>query len=70
MQDFKRGLGLNCKIRIEQLNFFDWLWSVENLVLWNDFELVRNMIQSDLNSFFFEKLTKIAQRPGALPDVS
>ena len=25
MQDSKRVLGFNCKSRIEQLNFFDWL---------------------------------------------
>ena len=51
MQDSKSVLGFNCKKRIEQLNFFDWLW----LVLWNGFELVRNVIQWDLNSFFFSK---------------
>ena len=62
MQDSKRVLGFHCKKRIEQLNFFDWLWNVKNLVLWNGFELVRNVIQWDLNSFFFQKLTKIAQR--------
>ena len=28
---------------------------------------MRNVIQWDLNSFFFQKLTKIAQRLGALP---
>ena len=59
MQDSKRVLGFNCKKRIEQLNFFDWLWNVKNLVLWNGSELVRNVIQWDLNSFFFQKLTKI-----------
>ena len=67
MQDSKRFLGFNCKKRIEQLNFFDWLWNVKNLVLWNGSELVRNVIQWDLNSFFFQKLTKIAQRLRALP---
>ena len=67
MQDSKRVLGFNCKKRIEQLNFFDWLWNVKNLVVWNGSELVRNVIQWDLNSFFFQKLTKIAQRLGALP---
>ena len=67
MQDSKRVLGFNCKKRIEQLNFFDWLWNVKNLVVWNGFELVRNVIQWDLHSFFFQKLTKIAQRLGALP---
>ena len=67
MQDSKRVLGFNCKKRIEQLNFFDWLWNVKNLVLWNGFELVRNVIQWDLKSLFFQKLTKIAQRLGALP---
>ena len=25
MQDSKRVLGFNCKKRIEQINFFDWL---------------------------------------------
>ena len=67
MQDSKRVLGFNCKKRIKQLNFFDWLWNVKNLVLWNGSELVRNAIQWDLNSFFFQKLTKIAQQLGALP---
>ena len=67
MQYSKRVLGFNCKKRIEQLNFSDWLWNVKNLVLWNGSELVRNVIQWDLNSFFFQKLTKIAQRLGALP---
>ena len=67
MQDSKSVLGFNCKKRIEQLNFFDWLWNVKNLVLWNGSELVRNVIQWDLNSFFFQKLTKIAQRLRALP---
>ena len=65
MQDSKRVLGFNCKRRIEQLNFFDWLGNVKNLVLLNGSELVRNVIQWDLNSFFFQKLTKIAQRLGA-----
>ena len=27
MQDSKRVLGFNCKKRIEQLNFLDWLWN-------------------------------------------
>ena len=68
MQDSKRVLGFNCKRRIEQLNFFDWLcWNVKNLVLWNGSELVRNVIQWDLNSFFFQKRTKIAQRLGLCP---
>ena len=67
MQDSKRVLGFNCKKKIELLNFFDWLWNVKNLVLWNSCELARNVIQWDLNSFFFQKLTKIAQRLGALP---
>ena len=52
MQDSKRVLGFNCKMGIEQLNLFDWLWNVKNLVLWNGSELVRNVIQWDLNSFF------------------
>ena len=55
--------GLNNSI------FYDWLWNVKNLVLWNGSELVQNVIQWDLNSFFFQKLAKIAQRLGALsPD--
>ena len=52
MQDSKRVLGFNCKRRIEELNFFDWLWNGKNLVLWNGSELVRNVIQWDLSSFF------------------
>ena len=55
------------KRRIEQLNFFDWLSNVKNLVRSNGSEHVRNVIQWDKNSFFFQKLTKIAQRQGALP---
>ena len=55
------------KKRIEQLNFFDWLSNVKNLVLSNGCEHMRNVIQWDLNSFFFQKLTKIPQRLGALP---
>ena len=46
-QDSKRVLGFNCKKRIEQLNFFDWLLNVKNLVLSNGSELVRNVIQWD-----------------------
>ena len=46
MQDFKRGLDLNCKQKkMEQLNFFNWLSSVKNLVLSNGSEYVRNVIQ-------------------------
>ena len=33
MQDSKRVLGFNYKRGIEQLNFFDWLRNVKNLVL-------------------------------------
>ena len=55
------------KRMIEQLKFFDWLFNVKNLVLLNGCEHVRNAIQWDLSSFFFQKLTKIAQRLGALP---
>ena len=58
MQDSKRVLGFNCKKSIEQLKFFDCLWNVKNLVLWNNSELVRNVIQWDLNSFFFPKTYK------------
>ena len=58
MQDSKPVLGFNCKRRIEQLNFFDWLSNLKNLLLSNDCELVRNVIQRDLNSFFFPKTYK------------
>ena len=67
MQDSKPVLGFNCKKSIEQLNFFDRLSNVKNLLLSSGCELVRNVIQRDLNSFFFQKLTKIAQRLGAFP---
>ena len=33
------------KRRIEQLNFFDWILNVKNLVLSNGSELERNVIQ-------------------------
>ena len=33
--------------RIEQLNYFDWLSNVKNLVLSNGFEHVQNVIQWD-----------------------
>ena len=56
MQDSKRVLEFNGKRRIEQLNFFDWLSNVKNLVLSNGCELVRNVIQLDLNSFFSKNL--------------
>ena len=55
------------KRRIEESNFFDWFSNVKNLVLSNGCEHVQNVIQWDLNSFFSQKLTKIAQRRGALP---
>ena len=55
------------KRRIEQSKFFDWLFNVKNLVLSNGCEHVRNVIQWDQNSFFSQKLTKFAQRLGALP---
>ena len=46
MQDFKRVLDLIArKRRVEQLNFFDWLSNVNNLVLSNDCEHLRNVIQ-------------------------
>ena len=67
MQNSKRVLGFNCKRRIEQLNFFDWLWNVKNLVLWNGCELVQNVIQWDLNSFFSKNLNRSAA--GGLPPV-
>ena len=63
MQDSKRVLGFHCKKRIEQLKFFDWVWNVKNLIFWNGSELVRNVIQWDLNSFFFPKTYK--NRPAA-----
>ena len=48
MQDFKRVLYLIAsKRRIEQLKLFNWLSKVENLVLSNGSELVRNVIQWD-----------------------
>ena len=56
------------KKRIEKLNFsIGWLSNVKNLVLSNGCEHVQNVIQWDLNSFFFQKLTIIAQRLGATP---
>ena len=46
MLDFKHVLDLNCKQKEdEQLNFFNWLSNVKNLVLSNGFEHVRNVIQ-------------------------
>ena len=48
MKDFKRVWTLIAiKRRIEQLNFFDWLSNVKNLVLSNGSEHVRNVIQWD-----------------------
>ena len=35
------------KRRIEQLNFFAWLWNVKNLVVSNGCEHVQNVIQWD-----------------------
>ena len=35
------------KKRIEQLNYFDWLSNIKNLVYSNGFEHVRNVIQWD-----------------------
>ena len=68
MQDFKRVWTLIAsKRRIEQIIFFYWLSNVKNLVLSNGCEHVRNVIPWDLNSFFFQKLTKIAQRLGLCP---
>ena len=46
------------KRRIQQLNFFDWLSNVKNLVLSNGCEHVRNVIQWNKNSFFFQNLQK------------
>ena len=67
MQDSKRVLGFNCKKRIEQLNYFFRLWNVKNLVLWNGSELVRNVIQLDLNSFFSKNLQKSPSGWGLCP---
>ena len=48
MQDFKRFWTLIAsKKRIEQLNVFDWLSNVKNLVFSNGCELVRSVIQWD-----------------------
>ena len=44
MQRFE---GVASKRRIEQLNVFDWLSNVKNLVLLNGCEHVRNVIQWD-----------------------
>ena len=64
MQDFKGVWTLIAsKRRIEQLNFFDWLSNVKNLVLSNGCEHVRNVIQWDQNSPFFPKTYK--NRPAA-----
>ena len=57
MQDSKRVLGFNCKKKIEQLNFFDWLWNVKNLVLWNGSELVRNVKFRNLRNLEFKKMS-------------
>ena len=67
MQDSKRVLGFNCKKRIEQLHFFDWLWNVKNLVLWNGSKLVQNVIQWDLNSFFSKNSQKSPSGWGLFP---
>ena len=68
MQAFKRVWTLIAsKRRIEQLNFFDWHSNVKNLVLSNGCEHVRNVIQWDQNSPFFQKRTKIALRLGVSP---
>ena len=46
MQDFKCVWTLIAsKRRIEQLNYFDWLSNVKNLVPSDGFEHVRNVIQ-------------------------
>ena len=55
------------KRRIEQINFFDWLRNVKNLVLWNRYKLVRSLIQWDLNSFFFPKTQKSPSGWGLFP---
>ena len=48
MQDFNVFWNLIAsKRRIEQLNFFDWLSNVKNLVLPNGCKHVRNVIQWD-----------------------
>ena len=50
---------------IKQLNFFNWLSNVKNLVLLNGSEYLQNVIQWHYNSFFFQKVTK--NRPTAVP---
>ena len=69
MQDSERVLGRDCKRRIEQLNFFDSLSNVKNLVLWNGSELVQNVIQWDLNSFFSQNLQKSPSGWGQSPQI-
>ena len=57
------------KRKIEQLNIFDWLSNVKNLFLSNFCKYVQNVIHWELDSFFSQKRTKVAQRLGALlPD--
>ena len=61
-------LKINCKLKEDwTIKIFRLALNVKNLVLSNGCEHVRNVIQWDYNSFFFQKLTKIAQRLGALP---
>ena len=46
MQDFKRVLDLNYKQKkTEQINLFNWLSNVKNLVFSNGFEYEQNVIQ-------------------------
>ena len=52
---------------IEHIDFFSWFSNAKNLVLSNDFEQVRIVIQRHYNHFFSEKLQKIVQRLKALP---
>ena len=64
------------KRSIKQLNVFNWLSNVKNLVLSNGSEHVRNVIQFDVIqcikiAFFFQKIAKKRpqsfRRLGALP---
>ena len=52
---------------IEQFNFFNWLSNVKNLVFLNGSKHLRIVIQWHWNSYFSQKITKIAQELGAPP---
>ena len=55
------------KRRIEQLDYFDWLSYVKNLVVSNGFEHVPNVIQWDQNNFFSKNLQKSPTGWGLCP---